>query len=268
MASLQRQPRAVPYIYVYDGSTLTDGTSPRGLEVQNRNPLSFAFRRIEGLQSLATSMQLYYPGRSNTPMFSRAARLGANVLCDHDVIAQPGQTIQFDLNTVARQNDGCGTPIYTSQLAFQGWRYSPDAAPKPRGLKPLPYTLRYTLTLDWYRYFSLPAAVVQPARLQAIDIANYDFELHRMRIRRSDGTITSSDFALQLLDANGYETSNLPVIARTVNELVSPAAFFPAIGLLYPVKSQLRFWVTSLLCNTAFVLPQTYEICFEGVQWV
>lgn len=256
-----------PYIYSFDGASLSDGQSYRRLSVDLRDERPFQLRRISGLSSLAASLQLYYPGRSSTPLFSAPQQLGGEYLLSPPLTYRPQQSIEFDLGTVARQNTACATTIYTSRLAFQGVRLD-GAGLRPKIGEPRPYVLRYPLVIDWYNLLS-PGGPVSPLRYFAIEIDTWDFELQRIRIRRADtGAATTTEVALQLFDSTGEELSNRPVLARTINNAVSPAAGWLTPGVLYPVRRQLRFAVESLLCNGAVALPVTYDIDFEGQQWV
>lgn len=256
-----------PYIYSYDGSGLTDGNTYRRLAIQLRDDRPFEMRRIEGLSSLASSLQLYYPGRSASPVFSSFQKLGAEYLLSPPMTYRPQQAIEFDLGVVARQNVACATTIYTSRLAFQGVRKQ-GVDLLPRGQVARPYILRFPLTVDWFRYLSV-GGPLSPVRYFTIDIETWDFELQRVRIRRADtGAATTTDLALQLFDSTGEELSNRPVLARTINNAISPAAGWFTPGVLYPTRRFLRFGVESMLCNGAVVLPLTYNIEFEGVQWI
>lgn len=257
-----------PYFYTYDAAGLTDGQSYRNLSVELRDRRPFLLRRLAGLDTVAAKLQLYYPGRSNAPVFSRPQRLGSNYLLAPELAYDGAQTIFFDVETVARQTSACASTIYTSRLTFQGAR--PDAIDlRPAGKRPLPFVRHYSLVLDWYRYVSLPAAAVEPIRYRAIDIDNYDFELQRISILDdASGDPVTTEFALELYDSTGDRLSNGPVLAGALNYLANPAAGWCTPGVVYPMRRQLRFGVESLLCNTAVVLPRTYTIAFEGVQWV
>lgn len=257
-----------PYIYVYDGSGLTDGQSYQRLHLEMRDGNNaFALRRIAGLNTLATSMNLYAPGTSQKRLFARAARIGNNHLVAPELVFDGRQSFVFDLNTVNRSVTACGTNIYTSFLAFQGVRTLDGDAPRQYS-KARPFTLSYSLTVDWYRYVSLPAAAIERPRRFAIPIDTHDFELHRIRIRNADGTAVATNFfQILLYDALDRPLSNAPLLQSFVNNLASGYnSVFPVPPVLYPVRRDLRFDITSLICNTDVTFPKSYTISFEGVQ--
>lgn len=256
-----------PYIYVYDASALTDGQSYQRLHLEMRDGNNaFSLRRIAGLNTVAASMNLYTPGTSSKRLFARAARIGNNHLVAPELRFDGRQSFLFDLNTVARSVTACGTNIYTSFLAFQGVRHLEGEAPRVYS-KARPFTLVYPLTIDWYRFVSLPAAAIERPRRYAISINTQDFELQRIRIRNADGSAVATNFfQIQLYDALERPLSNAPVLQSFVNNLSSGYnSVFPVPPVLYPVRRDLRFDITSLICNTDVTFPKSYTISFEGV---
>lgn len=259
-----------PYAYVFDASGLTDGETYRRLQLPmtDLERVPFLLNRISGLPRVATAMQLYRPGSWDS-LLSQPARIGAEHLLTAPLVVQSSQSLVFDLLTVARQVGACGVdPIYTSYLTFFGGRAVPgDGEAGPAPTKRLPYTYRFDLSINWWRYVSVPGGAAERPRVFEIGIdKTWDFELGRIRIRRSDGVAADTDFAVQLLDPLRYQTSSAPLLAGSINELVRRACVFPVPTMTYRRGTALRFEITSLLCNSTVVLPQTYEISFEGWQ--
>lgn len=261
-----------PYAYVFDASSLTDGANYGRLQLPmtDLERVPFLLTRISGLNRVAAAMQLYRPGSWDS-LFSAPARIGAEYLLSAPLVVQSSQSLVFDLQTVARQVGACGAdPIYTSYLTFFGGRAVPgdrEAAGPASPAKRLPYTYRFDLSIDWWRYVSVPGGPNERPRVFEIAIdKTFDFELGRIRIRRSDGVAADTDFAVQLLDPLRYHTSSAPLLAGSINELVRRACVFPVPTMTYRRGTALRFEITSLLCNSTVVLPQTYEISFEGWQ--
>lgn len=254
-----------PYMYVFDASGLTDGVSYARRHIDLRaDGDSFRLRRIAALNTVASTMSLY---RDASNKVFTDSRLGNHYLVRPELVFDGRDSILFDLGTVTRAFNACALPIYTSQIVFQGTRRGRDrefAGWRDRR----PYTLPYTLTVDWYRYASLVTGVVNPARRFRIPIENYDFELHRIRIRNSDGSaVAANHFAVQLYDAFGNALSDAPVLQSCLNQLSSGYdSVFPDPPVIYPSRTDLVMDVTSLICNTDGTFPKVYSITFEGVR--
>jgi hypothetical protein len=266
-----------PFIYVFDGSGLTDGTSPQRLAVpmQGGAEESFLLRRIVGLPQVAQQMLLY--NESQSASFSALERLPQNYTVVPEKKYQAPSVIPFDLGTVARASIACGAqPIFLSFIGFQGVRRKP----KPRGVSPLdsnyvyyerPWTYQFTLTLNWRRYVSLPGPVEPPRRFSIL-IPNYDFELNWISVRRSpSGALPATDdFLFQLYDRGQFRTSTAPIPLRWFNFSGSAdfGSVWPAPGILYPLGSQIEFDIVSMICNTDGDFPRVYDMVFGGVERV
>lgn len=255
--------RIIPYAYVFDGSSLTDGTNPSRLSVPMREDGVFQLRKIAGLPLLASSARLYYPTARNDSQSNVLFRTGSAVFLQPQITYRRPETILFDLGAVARSTIVCGTPIYQSHLCFQGVRDLPsEQVALPQG-KPEPFVWTYTLTLDWYHYSA--GSNQNPVQYRQFKIDEYDFELQRIRIANSNGSpLTANDFALQFFDEGQYELSNRTMLAASfLNNAADPQTVWPSVPLIYHRNSIIRFAVQSYLCN-GVGLPRTYQIAFEG----
>lgn len=259
--------REFPYIYVYDATGLTNGTSPNNLVMPIQADGDFAIRRMFGLGDVAAKIQLRQWG-SGKKFHSGLAALPNNVLFPHEIVVPRDGALGIDLGTVAKGSIGCGgNPISTAYLGFQGVKYLPDYAQAyrtPFEFKRLPFTYTFNLTLDW-KYYTTAPTVAAPKTFW-LQIKDYDFEFQMLRVRKSDGTIaTDSDFAIKLYDPYRVALSNAPVLIEWLNGAGTGVnAVFPVPGLLYPVDGLLQFDIQSFVCNTA---PDVnYVLEFVGMQ--
>jgi hypothetical protein len=111
--------------------------------------------------------------------------------------------------------------------------------------------------------------VVEAPRTFVIEIVNFDFELHTIRIRHTDGTVVANEeFLLMLFDSGEHQMMSAPVGVRYLSYSGNPVfgGCFPVPPILYPRTSLLRFDITSLVCNTDLVFPKTYSIEFDGIE--
>lgn len=261
------QLREFPYIYIYDATGLTNGTSPDNLILPIQADGPFAVRRMFGLGDVAAKIQLRQWGDGRKYMSGLTA-MPNNALFPHEIVVPADGALGINLGTVAKGSIGCGgNPISTAYLGFQGVKYLPEYATPyrtPYEFKRLPWVYAYPLSLNWKHYATAP--VVQAARTFRQQIQDYDFELQMIRVRKADGTVPSdSDFAVRLYDAYQYSLSNAPVLIEYLNgALAGMNAVFPVPGLLYPVNGLLQFDIQSFVCNTA---PDVdYIIEFVGMQ--
>lgn len=252
-------------IYIYDGTALTDGTN-----VQTSLPVvepgkRFSLRRIAGLNRVASTLQLYNPG-TRRPVFSKPVQLGAQALMSPPMEWDGNTNIEFDLGTVARSFTACGGfPIYKSHLAFQGVVLDnspqltiPDAA--------VPYKIRYTLSLDWYRYIDLVNGVPNNPRSFWLQMGYGDFALTGLEISKAGAALTTDDFYIRLYDAQQTGLSNAPVPQSYYNGVSSLRSPFWA-PLLYRNTQRIVFDIQSMICNLDGAMPKTYELCFTGLLW-
>lgn len=253
-----------PFIYVYDGTGLTDGSSYQRLSVRLEGDDDFLLRRVAGLPAVAASMVLYDGG--GQPRSAAAVRAGNNWTIAPEVRYPAQGELLFDLATVARASIACGTTIYTAYLAFQGIKRRRATWPTLPPAIETPYTYSETLTIDWYRYISLPAAVVEHPRVFRVQVDDYDFVLQRLRLCNGDGTaLTGATIQLRLYDDQDRALSSAPVNQQVLNSAVAGwGSCFPAPAVIYRRGSTLRFDVTSMVCNTDVAFPKDIRLELTG----
>jgi hypothetical protein len=263
-----------PYVYVFDGSALTDGTSPQTLSVRILGGEDFLLRRIVGLPQVASQMMLYNDSQSQA--FSALQTLPQNYTVVPEKRYPATSYILFDLGNVLRASVACGAqPIFLSFLGFQGVHRKVN----PTGVSPLasnyryyerPYFYRFALSLNWRRYTAVPGPAEAP-RPFAFTIPNYDFELNYITVRRTNGTLPATDdFLLLLYDSGQFMLSSAPLPLRWWNFSGAGnfGSVFPVPGVLYPLGSQVQFDITSMICNLDADFPREYELVFGGIERV
>src|SRR5262249_54415361 len=163
---------------------------PPNLSQRIQGDADFVLRRIQGLPDVASGIVYRAAsgqqrisaggGSVNGVIYTRGAQISRDYTVSPEELYPATSEIGFDLFTVARAFTACGAaPIFTSNLYFQGVR-------RIRGEKTLPqteysywekpYNYHFDLVVDWRRYVSLPAAVVEIPRRFVIQIVNFDFE--------------------------------------------------------------------------------------------
>lgn len=258
-----------PYIYVYDGSGLTDGASYQRLSSRMEGDFDFVLRRVCGLSSLAQSLVLY--NGLGQAISSAPLRAGAIFPLAPEMVYSANGEILFDLRTVARSNFACGTTIYTSYLLFQGVKRRRVVTGAPGFVQGVPFTYTYDLNVNWYRYVSLPGAQMEAPRPVYVSVDDYDFELQGVRVANLDGTaLTNGVIELRIFDDRGRSLSSAPVPQQYLNSaLISGFGnCFPVPGVLYRRGSVLRFDVASMICNTDPSFPRQFRLEFFGVRRV
>jgi hypothetical protein len=258
-----------PFAYMFDGSGLTDATSPQNLAVRINYPGDFFLRRIAGLSTLAAQIQLFNASSSRAQ--SALMTVGDNYTVLPEKLYPFGSQIAFNLGTVLRANNACGLgAIYTSFLMFQGVRRQTATGTKKYcNYKPHSFRYNFALAVDW-RHYDAGGGVLAPRRFVQ-QILNYDFELQAISVAFASGAAASTDFfQILLYDAGGTQLSSLPLNPRFLN-LAGTRTFgsvFPVPSVIYPIGSFLQFDITSLICNTDGAFPKNYEITFHGMERV
>lgn len=258
-----------PFFYVYDCRALTDGNSYYDVALALQGDSDFILRRITGIQTVvSTTGQFRFRNANGAYAQSAPVFAGANsrVVCPEKIY--PYDTaIRFDLLNVARQSVACAPTIYTSFLAFQGVkRFPTNESGYPSGRSAYQYReYKWAYELD----FTLSVfSGANPVRL-VMPVNNFDFELMRVSVCRSDGTAVSTpDFGLFLYDPNVHAFSNLPLNVDFVNNAFarfpSQKSVFPVPSVLYPTGSQIILDIYSYLCEDGGA--QDYQILFDGLQ--
>lgn len=282
----------LPFIYVFDASTLTDGTTPAPLirPITSDSDADFMLRAILGVPNCIDTavngggFQLYnYSG--SAAFSSPYSPFTAHYPVVPEKFFPRFSAIKFLLQQVKRANTPCvvnavNLPIYYSQIGFQGVKrfnpsqaggYSPGSPAPPPPFDPSkfilrPYTYTTTLNLNWFAWTT--AGLPQIARTFTIEIQDYDFELHQITaINTATGLpIASELFQIQLYDATAKRAlSSSPVNARYIlaNSTLQPV--FPVPPLVYPVWTQIRFDISSLVCNQDVAAPYSIQLAFTGV---
>lgn len=271
-----------PFAYVYDATSLTDGSDYQDIQIPMQGDSDFILRHIAGVNLCVDTPA--NGGRFNYKNPSRQYAVGnpsTGIVFPKNWPVLPEKLYKFneaiwiDLYNVLRNNTPCDTPIYHSFIAFFGVKrfevganYTPSKTPYK--YKEMPQRYEFTLTVDWNHY-AVGSTPQQPHRfIQQMD--NYDFELLRITVARpgETGTILDDDFSMTLYDQSMHQTSNLPLNQSFFNAgKPTPAtqppyqACFPVPSMVYPAGSAITFDVTSMLCD-ASARPQ-YAISFEGI---
>lgn len=257
-----------PFIYVYDATGLSDGASYQRQSIRLDGDDDFLLRRVAGLPLCAQGMVLYDGG--GQPRTAAAVRAGNNWTIAPEIRYPAQGEILFDLAAVARGTISCSATIYTSYLAFQGVKRRRSTWPMPVAANETPFTYCRTLSIDWYRYISLPAAVVEHPRIFRVAIDDYDFVLQRLRLCNGDGTaLTGATIQLRLFDDQDRALSNAPVNQQVLNSAVAGwGSTFPTPGVIYRRGSTLRFDVVSMVCNTDVAFPKDIRLELGGYRRV
>lgn len=253
-------------IYIYDGTGLTDGTNVQQLNVPIVEPgKRFSLRRIVGVNRVASTLQLYYPGTTR-PVFSAPAQLGNQILISPAMEWDGNRNITFDLGTVARSVTACGGfPIYKSHIGFQGVVLDNEPAIAIPDMA-VPYSIRYSLTVDWYRYVDLVGGAPNNPRTFWLQMGYGDFALTGIQISKAGAPLTTDDFYIRLYDAQQTGLSNAPVPQSFYNGASSLRSPFWA-PVIYRNSQRISFDVQSMICNLDGAMPKTYELTFSGLLW-
>lgn len=269
----------LPAYYVYDGVNLTDGQNYNNLPVTIEYDSSFILRAILGVPSMvnATGGGFRLSNYSKSRVYSDFIKgYSAHVAVAPEIIYPPNSQILFDLQAVLKafNNQGGGDHVSTSQIAFQGVKrykpghpgYSGPAFPTPYDPSKFivrPWAYRLPVTLNW-NSLALPKTFT-------VEIQDYDFELHTISVVDvTTGIAPTFDLCrLQVYDQSAKRAMSSPINLTNINYLGMTGglwAVFPVPYLLYPVWTQLRIDVSSLLATTDPSAPYSLEIMFNGMQ--
>lgn len=279
----------LPFMYVFDASSLTDGTSPAPLvkSITSDADADFILRAILGVPTCINptggGFALY--NYSGSQAFSSVYGAFAN---HYPVVPEKlyprFSVIKFLLQNVLRANTLCvvngSQPIYYSQIAFQGVKryqpglpgYHPGSPAIPAPYDPSqfilrPYTYNFALNLNWFAWTA--AGLPQIPRTFTVEIQDYDFELHYISITNATNgaPVVQEIMQVQLYDATAKRAlSTQPVNSSMLNNnRTAYSPVFPVPPLVYPVWTQIRFDITSLVCNTDGSSPYNLQLSFVGV---
>ena len=279
----------VPFVYVFDGSTLTDGlVQLQNLPVQLQGESEFILRRIAGVNTVVDTAANGGKFNYRTPHGAYAnGNPSSGIVAGQNWPVVPeklytrhNSAIFFDLYQTLRSFTACGgTPIYTSQIAFFGVKRFDKGRGYPTRVTPYQYReckygYGFNLTVNWNHFSS--GTIPAPPQTFQVTMDRYDFELQRIAITNTTtsgsgtGGLVTEDFQVMLYDSNLHQYSNLALNQGFINSArPTPATshrYQPALAptLVYPVGSSIKFDITSMLCN-AVASPQTYNMFFEGL---
>jgi hypothetical protein len=280
----------IPYFWVFDGRSLTNGTSPSG-NIINITDADFYLRSVVGMATVASRWLYYNPSESQAMGLGVEHGAGGTPLLVNannrwTVVPEkffPVQSmIRFDLQNVVKAVNEDG-----NEISFIGWQ----------GIKRVPkgqwdwgiyqsdyvyYEHPYSYELDVTINFFFDAGAA-PRRF-SIPITEYDFELqkicvHAIPVVEEDGgngngglpqSLGLDPFLFLLFDPTGYRAlASQPHPARWVNYFENTLNFqsvFPVPTYVYPFGSNIEFELTSLL--NAAGGNQSYQFSFQGVRRV
>lgn len=261
-----------PFIYVFDADALVAGSSPNDLSLQTQTDSDFLLRRLSGLNTVATKMQLRNDNRSQ--LFSTLSALPRDYPIAPELTYRAGSYISFDLNNIslASRSYGVGGSVdnFWSQLVFQGIRVFPMGAKLETSYR---YYERFTqltldVTVDWSGRVSPAFVAAEPARRFQLEIKDYDFELFRVGLsEKRTGQPLQDSFTMvkfMLFDPSRNQLMNRPVADFFLSDIVRDFhSVFPVPPMLYPAGTQIMFEITSLLIPAQ--LPLTLTVTFMGI---
>jgi len=280
----------LPFIYVFDASALTDGSTPAPLikSITSDSDADFVLRAILGVPNCinpAGGGFLLYNYSGSQAFDSAYSPFANHYAVVPEKLYPRFNAIKFQLQNVLRANTACvvggvSLPIYYSQIAFQGVKrynttlpnYRPGSPALPPPYNPddyvlRPYTYNHKLNLNWSAWTA--AGLPQLAQTFTIEIQDYDFELHCINVTNTvtGAPLTAELFQIQMYDATAKRAlSTQPVNISYLN--ANRNAFtpvFPVPPIVFPVWTQIRFDISSLVCNNDPNLPYTLQISFIGV---
>jgi hypothetical protein len=267
-----------PFIYVFDADALVDGANYNDLMVPLHADSEFHLRRIGGrpvvTAAAAAGGRIQVRADERKQLFALPAAITPDHAIVPELVYAPGSAITFDLVNVLRANNPtAGTPVYFSQLCFQGVRRFPEGGLKAKDTsyryRERPFAIVNDMVVTWSGRIAPAELVVDGPRQFNVQVQDYDFELYYITMvqQRFGGAVApcGQSIKLMLYDADGNQLMSAPVCDFFLGANgVGYNSLFPAPPLLYPAGSQILFDVTSLL--SAAMTPMPLEIAFCGVR--
>ncbi len=261
----------VPYMYVYDAATLTDGVSYNKLGMLLDPDSDFILRRIVGAQFVAGKIRTYFP--SQRFMQQSLMNTKANWPVLPEVVYGAGSQIPFDLGTVAKAVTADTVPINLAFLGFQGVRrFDANMFPvyrTPYQYKELHKEYEFELNMNYAHWTDAGSGILTLPKQYVQIITEGDFELCQIRVTRyaNGARVTTTDFQMSLYDPRGqFRLSSLPMNLKFF-DANAPAAYyqscFPAESQVYPINGAIKFEITSML---PFGQVGQYVIQFVGME--
>lgn len=267
-----------PFIYVYDADALVNGANYNELMVPLHEDSQFLLRRIAGrpvvTAAAAAGGRIQVRSDERKQLFAGPSAILSDQAVVPELSYAGGSAITFDLTNVLRAgNLTTGTPVYFSQLCFQGVRrFSSTTVPEKRTAyryQEKPFAIVTDLVVNWSgRLFPGELVMDGPRQFNA-QVQDYDFELYYLTLtqQRFGGAVLPCDQSIKLMlyDADGNQLMSAPVCDFFLSANgVGYNSLFPVPPLLYPAGSQILFDIMSLLPNV--LQPMALEIAFCGVR--
>lgn len=265
-----------PFIYVYDADALTNGLTYNELMVPLHEDSEFLLRRIAGLPEVAATGAIQVRSDERRRLFASPARITAEQAVVPELRYAPGSAISFDLVNVLRAgNATTGTPVYYSQLAFQGVRRFPEGSRPPKDTayryQEKPFSIVTDMIVNWSGRLFPGETVMAGGRQFNTPVQDYDFELHYISLTElRTGAIVgptpcNQSIKLMLYDADGNQMMSAPVCDFFLGAgSINYNSLFPVPPVLYPAGSQILYDIHSLLANAS--VPMALELAFCGAR--
>lgn len=269
-----------PFIYVFDADALVDGANYNDLTVPLHMDSEFLLRRIAGrpvvTAAAAAGGRIQVRSDERRQLFAAPSAITPDQAVVPELAYAPGSAITFDLANVLRANNPTtGTPVYFSQLCFQGVRRFPGGGRLPQDTayryQEKPFAIVTDLIVNWSGRLFPGELVVAGGRQFNAPVQDYDFELYYIALTEQLVGVgpavqpSNQSIKLMLYDVDGNQLMSAPVCdfflgagSRGYNSL------FPIPPLVYPAGSQILFDIHSLLANAS--LPMNLELAFCGVR--
>lgn len=269
-----------PFIYVFDADALTDGANYNELMVPLHKDSEFRLRRIAGrpvvTAAAAAGGRIQVRSDERKQLFAAPSATTPDQAVVPELVYAPGSAITFDLVNVLRANNPTtGTPVYFSQLCFQGVRRYPEGGKPRQGTayryREMPFAIVTDIVVGWSGRLFPGELVMAGPRQFNVQVQDYDFELHYITMTEQlvglAGPVQPANQSVKLMlyDVDGNQIMSAPVCdfflgvgSRGYNSL------FPIPPLAYPAGSQILFDISSLLANAS--LPCNLEIAFCGAR--
>ena len=257
----------IPFLYTFDGRSLTNGTSPEGL-ILNIEDEPFYLRSVVGMNSLAATWRYY--DQSSDEAQSELINTSPRYTVVPERRFDPLSAFRFDLGTVAVATNGDG-----NEIGFIGWQ-GVKRVPKDQFGWPM-YQTQYDYWEHDYSYvleadINFFADQGAASRDFEVEIRNGDFELGYISISEvTTGNIQAlpaDPFLMTLYAPNAFQQlSNVLAPARWFNFNQGGGIFnsvFPVPALVYPVDSQIRIRIESLI--DAAGGTRRFQFVFRGTE--
>ncbi len=281
----------VPFCYLYDATSLTDGQDYLNQAVTVDSDSDFLIRRIVGLNLCTNSnatggLVVRYRGQNAMmqnklraglyPTYTNGLLTGSVANGNWPVLPEalftPSSQISFDLFGVLRDSVGAGAnTVYNSYLGFWGVRRFDAGSVYQHKTKyawrPLPYTYTYDLDMNWSHWTDAVNGIAEAPRKFYVEILERDFQLCAIGVTNIDGSpVTTNDFQLSMFDAaRTLRYSNMPVNLPFFN-YNGPKQYgvpvFPTPPIVFPTKGLMQFEITSML---PFGSTGQYKLHFMGI---